>query len=421
MGSHFGAASMGAIDLWRYQLGSWELDLRYYRKDGRIGPRDELLDVRAQLGRGTRRLARSLRRRGVLAAPAPRADAGSSAAERLTRLTGADSRVEPPLSVFARLSQSAQSVVARSSARRQPALQSNAARPLAGTGLCGKAAFIGAVSADLLLTQLPQWYSAMMAEMEERREAERQAEAEEQAAAELAHRAEHPDFLHPPMLAAAYRDAAITETARSHVYDRLPIRIASGALGCGVLGALVARSAAGMRTLSRVGPLRFGCGVIAGGAALGAAVDATVRAGYEDVFREAGEEPCRESGMIAGFRLAPNKTFILFAGMLGGYPASATFFNAYCSGATAARAERSATPLQVWPFVELLIDPEDLEARHKEAVAAELWVQEDEAALTDEIVSARERRVASTIEDGGGWSEEQLGQFLTNIGICQLG
>ena len=76
--------------------------------------------------------------------------------------------------VFARLSQSAQSVVARSSARRQPALQSNAeraaaaARPLAGTGLCGKAAFIGAVSADLLLTQLPQRYSAMMAEMEER-------------------------------------------------------------------------------------------------------------------------------------------------------------------------------------------------------------------------------------------------------------
>lgn len=104
-----------------------------------------------------------------------------------------------------------------------------------------------------------------------------------------------------------------------------------------------------------------------------------------------------------------------------GYPASATFFNAYFSGATAARAERSASPLTTFPWVQLQLDPAELERRHHEFVVTQAWTRDDDAAVTDEIASARERRERTTIdEESAVWSEEELGQFLTNIGMIQL-
>lgn len=71
--------------------------------------------------------------------------------------------------------------------------------------------------------------------------------------------------------------------------------------------------------------------------------------------------------------------------------------------------------------MQLQLDQAELERRHHELVVTQAWTSDDDAAVTDEIASARERRERTTIEENSAvWSEEELGQFLANIGMVQL-
>ena len=193
--------------------------------------------------------------------------------------------------------------------------------------------------------------------------------------------------------------------------------MAAGLASGGAIASMASMSVAGTRKLNSLGPMRFFGGFLCLGGATAVVVDLTTRAGYEDAFAESGEAPPRTTP----WAIKPTKTFIFLSGSFGGYPASAMFFNAYYSGATAARAERSASPLQTFPWVQLQLDQAELKRRHHELVVTQAWTRDDDAAVTDEIALARERRQRTTMDENTVvWSEEELGQFLTNIGMIQL-
>lgn len=428
-----GGSAMAAIDVWRYQLVAWELDLSYYRSDGLIGQRERIAErILSDPRAVTKRLGRRLRSYGawvrrasqelgaktavapLLCGSAPPSGVGTHAWETpAARPTTLDVPLLPGCTHTCTMLPETASSRDWDSIR----VAMNGPAQYSSTGsLVEKCAVIIRMACSLAV-EVPgivrERYVAHMAEIRAQEEAE---QAAERAAAEAEAKA-HPNLRHPPTLAPAYRDQAITTQAREYVYERLPLRVATGLASGGAIAGLASMSIAGTRKLNSLGPVRFLGGLTALGGIVGGLVDLTTRAGYEDAFLESGEAPPRTTPWV----IKPNKTFIMLAGTFGGYPASATFFNAYFSGATAARAERSASPLQTFPWVQLQLDQAELERRHHELVVTQAWTRDDDAAVTDEIASARERRQRTTLEENTAvWSEEELGQFLTNIGFLQL-
>jgi hypothetical protein len=429
-----GGSAMAVIDVVRYQLFAWELDLSYYRQDGLVGRRERLHEL---VSEGVpARLVRGLRSRwGVRARRDAAAESSQSAQSTALALlrsqtqasaTAVDWWEKPPprrsatmdVSVLPGCNQRCE--LMPEVPRCWEAIRARAERPrlyCTSAGLVEKGASIFGMASSLV-RKLPGYTAQRYAEHRLRIRAEEEAEEAAEREAAEAYAKAHPNLRHPPTLAPAYRDTAITEQARTFVYDRSGIRVGAGLVGGGAIAGLASSlSNAGTRKLNSLGPMRYFGGFAALGAVIGGVVDLTTRAGYEDAFLDSGEQPPRSTPWV----IKPNKTFIMLAGTFGGYPASATFFNAYYRGATAARAERSASPLQTFPWVELQIDRAELERRHHELVVTQAWTRNDDAAVTDEIAGQRERQQRTTIEETAvQWSEEELGQFLTNIGMIQL-
>ena len=269
------------------------------------------------------------------------------------------------------------------------------------------------------------------------KEAERLEEAEQERKALEAKRWQHPAALGPE-----YRDKDITDQARAFVYGQLPQRLARGfclGVACGGTISLVPQAA---RLIAKHGRMKVIGGCASSGTLLGLLGDLTVRSGYERAFEAAHEKPFRQTP----WWLTVSKPYIVIAGTLGGYPASAWFFNHYSAGATAARSERSATPLRVWPWVELLVDKEELARRRNleqkirdaatkaaasqkemegECVAVSIgesprfrgYISVDEEA----VETATERHLLEVSQGTDGvWSEEQLGEFLFSVGLVQV-
>lgn len=328
-----GGTAMAAIDVWHYQLLPWELDLSYYRQDGPIGRRERIheLVLRSVPARMVRRL-RSYGMRAYRAgaegtksvvapllhggAPRPTvatpADDGHAAwwEEPAMRPTTLDVPLLPGCTQTCTILPHAAS--GRDWESIRAAMERRSHYCTSGS-LMEKSVSIFRMG-YLLALELPEYArqrrAAHLAKIREEEAAEL---AAERAAAEADAKA-HPNLMHPPTLAPAYRNDVITAQARAYVYERMPFRVAAGLVTGGAIAGMASMSFAGTKKLNSLGPLRFFGGFVGLGGVAAVLVDLTTRAGYEDAFLESGEAPPRATPWI----LKPNKTFIMLAGTFGG-------------------------------------------------------------------------------------------------------
>ncbi len=322
-----GGSAMAAIDVWRYQLMTWELDLSYYRQDGPIGHRERIHEL--VLRSVPAQMMRRLRSYGMRACRGS-AEGTKSVMATLPTVATATADVDdtawwekpaaqpktldvPLLPGCTQTCTMLPDVApGRDWESIRTAMERRSQYSSSGS-LVEKSAYIFRMACSLAL-ELPEYArqsrAAHLVKLREEEEAER---AAERLAADAEAKA-HPNLMHPPTLAAAYRDQTITAQARAYVYERMPFRLAAGLTTGGVIAGMASMSVAGTRKLNSLGPMRYFGGFVGLGGVTGLLVDLTTRAGYEDAFLESGEAPPSTTPWI----IKPNKTFIMLAGTFGG-------------------------------------------------------------------------------------------------------
>ncbi len=291
-----GGSAMAAIDVWHYQLMTWELDLSYYRQDGPIGRRERIheLVLRSVPGQMVRRL-RSYGMRAYRASTktavasllhggVPRPTVANRAAWWEGELAARPMTLDIPL--LPGCTQTCTMLPHVASGRDWESIRTAMERRsqyCTSGSLVEKSVSIFRMACSLAL-ELPEYArqsrAAHLAKIREEEAAER---AAERAAAEAEAKA-HPNLMHPPTLAPAYRNAAITAQARAYVYERMPFRVATGLATGGAIAGMASMSVAGTKKLNSLGPLRYFGGFVGLGGVAAVLVDLTTRAGRLSPF-----------------------------------------------------------------------------------------------------------------------------------------